>query len=155
MKHSQTNGHNNTVKDNTMSKASDARAKFEKDFKSGKMKVNAGEIISPGKLVAKGVAKVVAKIATKDSAKKALTKAALAKLKSTSTRGSDIIAKNSVRLQPKVGHPFYQEERRINGNRAASKLLLERKSGKLAKDLAAKLNADHAVSAKPKVIKIK
>ena len=91
----------------------------------------------------------------KDSAKKALTKAALKKLKPLSTSGSDIVAKNSVKLQPKVGHPFYQEERRINENRAASELLLERKSGNFAKNVMAKLHADHVVSAKPKVIKIK
>jgi len=42
-----------------MSKASDAKAKFEKDFKSGKMKVNAGEIIGPGKFLKAG--KIVSK----------------------------------------------------------------------------------------------
>jgi len=48
-----------------MSKASDAKAKFEKDFKSGKMKVNAGEIVSPGKLVAKLATKAAGKLASK------------------------------------------------------------------------------------------
>ena len=52
-----------------LSKASDAKAKFEKDFKSGKMKVNAGEIISPGKIVAKLATKVAAKVAIKSEAK--------------------------------------------------------------------------------------
>lgn len=53
-----------------MSKASDAaKAKFKKDFKSGKMKVNAGEIISPGKIVAKLATKAAAKVAIKTTAK--------------------------------------------------------------------------------------
>lgn len=52
-----------------MSKASDAaKAKFEKDFKSGKMKVNKNEIITPGSVV-RGVAKVAAKVAGKKAVK--------------------------------------------------------------------------------------
>ena len=54
-----------------MSKASDAaKAKFKQDFKSGKMKVNKNEIITPSSVV-RGVAKVAAKVAGKQAVKTA------------------------------------------------------------------------------------
>ena len=70
-----------------LSKSEAAKAKFEKDFKSGKMKVNSGEIVSPGKIVAKLAAKLVAKKAAEEAAKKA-TKTEAAR-----------IAKNSVKVK--------------------------------------------------------
>jgi hypothetical protein len=51
------------------SKSDAAKAKFKQDFKSGKMKVNAGEVISPGKIVAKLATKAAAKVAVKTAAK--------------------------------------------------------------------------------------
>jgi hypothetical protein len=51
------------------SKSDAAKAKFKQDFKSGKMKVNAGEVISPGKIVAKLATKAAAKVAVKSRSK--------------------------------------------------------------------------------------
>lgn len=56
-------------------KSEAAKAKFEKDFKSGKMTVNSGEVITPGK----AAARLAAKLAEKAAAKKVVAKVATPK----------------------------------------------------------------------------
>lgn len=70
------------------SKSDVAKAKFKQDFKSGKMKVNAGEIISPGKIVAKLATKVAAKVAVKTAAN--------AKTVATSSRNTKKVAESAI-----------------------------------------------------------
>jgi len=80
-----------------MSKASDARAKFEKDFKSGKMKVNVGEVISPAKIGAKVARVAIKKVSAKEA--KDVAKSAVGKY--PPSRPPRAIAKRGTGLSPR------------------------------------------------------
>ena len=90
------------------SKSEAAKKKFEKDFKSGKMKVNSGEIISPAKIVGKVAATVAKPILKKVQAqavkqnKKTVEKVAKMQEKTKAEK----IAKNTVRVVPKGSKPL-------------------------------------------------
>ena len=73
-----------------LTKKSNAKKDFEKGYKSGKLTVNKGEVITPGSIV-RGVAKVAAKVAGKQAVKseaKANARALKAAQKPTNKTGS-------------------------------------------------------------------
>lgn len=138
-----------------MSKASDAaKAKFEKDFKSGKMKVNAGEIISPGKIVAKLATKAAAKVAVKTTAKanaralKAAQGPSLAKGTKKLEAASGSVERAKVKMKAQDNMIAGDSKKAAYAN-AAKKTMTPSERMELAKKLAAK-NKALANSAKGK-----
>jgi hypothetical protein len=147
------------------SKADAAKAAFKKDFKSGKMKVNTGEVISPAKIVAKIADKVVSKVVWKVIDKKVVkaNKAVAKKLaantaKAVTTRGvkstkavktaaeTQKIASNSVKV--KDGFKFASNAER---NQLEKLRVMKAKDG-----VTARFGAQLVRTGKPKTtIKIK
>jgi len=58
-----------------LTKKSNAKKDFEKEYKSGKLTINKGEVVTPG-AITRGVVKIAVKVAGKKAVKKAIDKAA-------------------------------------------------------------------------------
>ena len=111
------------------SKSEAAKKKFEADYKSGKMKVNSGEVISPAKIVGKAaamVAKPILKVAAKKAVKqnkKIVEKVAKMQEKTKTAK----IASNSVKVKPadsykkSISNAKSNSETAIRGNSGMAK----------------------------------
>ena len=146
-----------------------AKAKFASDYKSGKMTVNAGEVISPAKIGAKVAFKIaeaaantkvgvkVAETVAKKVAAQSMTKGKKAVevvAKAQEKTKAEKIASNSVKVEPK--NSAAQRARVNNDSNLRARMV---KSGNAAggdaalKDIA--LTKARSAGYKPNVVKIK